>query len=293
MSNKAANTTPIVLNDPQEIAKSIAIALTEDIGSGDVTAALVPADQTAEARVICREEAVICGIDWFNETFKQLDQNIEINWQVNDGDIVDADTLLVSLKGPARAILTGERTALNFLQTLSGTATISKIYSELVVGTKCKVLDTRKTLPGLRNAQKYAVACGGCHNHRIGLYDQFLIKENHIMSAGGIKAAIETARKNHPTLKLEVETENMDEFHEALAAGADIIMLDEFTHEDIRMAVTVTEQFEGETKLEASGNINLETLRSYAETGVDFISTGSLTKHVRAVDLSMRFTFSE
>lgn len=293
MSNNSAQQTSITLNTAAEIASSVANALREDIGSGDVTAALVPEQQIAEAKVICREEAVICGIQWFNETFKQLDEKITIDWQVADGDIVEADAVLVTLKGPARSILTGERTALNFLQTLSGTSTISKIYSEQVAGTNCKVLDTRKTLPGLRNAQKYAVACGGCQNHRIGLYDQFLIKENHILSAGGIKQAIETARKNHPELKLEVETENMDEFHEALAAGADIIMLDEFSHEDIRMAVTLTQQFEGDTKLEASGNINLETLRSYAETGVDFVSTGSLTKHVRAVDLSMRFTFSE
>ena len=293
MSNKAAISPTIVLNDPREIARSISTALLEDVGSGDVTAALVPAEQTAVARVVCREEAVICGKQWFNETFKQLDESIEISWEVADGEIVESDALLVTLKGSARSILTGERTALNFLQTLSGTATISKIYSEQVAGTDCKVLDTRKTLPGLRNAQKYAVACGGCDNHRIGLYDQFLIKENHIMSAGGIKQAIETARKNHPKLKLEVETESMDEFHEALAAGADIIMLDEFSHEDIRMAVTLTQQFEGDTKLEASGNINLETIRSYAETGVDFVSTGSLTKHLRAVDLSMRFSFSE
>ncbi len=293
MSNNSATPTSIILNDPTDIARSVATALLEDVGSGDVTAALVPEKQIAEARVICREEAVICGIDWFNETFKQLDDNISIDWQVSDGDIVEADSLLVTLRGSARSILTGERTALNFLQTLSGTSTISKIYSEQVAGTNCKVLDTRKTLPGLRNAQKYAVACGGCQNHRIGLFDQFLIKENHILSAGGIKQAIETARKNHPDLKLEVETENMDEFHEALAAGADIIMLDEFSHEDIRMAVTLTQQFDGDTKLEASGNINLETIRSYAETGVDFISTGSLTKHLRAVDLSMRFTFSE
>ena len=293
MSKNSARPSSIKLNAPLDITRSVATALLEDVGSGDVTAALVPAEQTAVARVICREQAVICGIEWFNETFKQLDETIQIDWQVKDGDIVETDAHLVTLKGPARSILTGERTALNFLQTLSGTATISKIYSEQVSGTECKVLDTRKTLPGLRNAQKYAVACGGCHNHRIGLYDQYLIKENHIISAGGIKAAIDTARKNHPELKLEVETENMDEFHEALAAGADIIMLDEFSHDDIRMAVTLTQQFDGDTKLEASGNINLETLRSYAETGVDFVSTGSLTKHLRAVDLSMRFTFSE
>ena len=291
--SKNSATPSLILNKPQEITRSVATALLEDVGSGDVTAALVPVKQTAVAHVICREQAVICGADWFNETFIQLDDSIQIDWHVKDGDIVEADSHLVTLTGSARSILTGERTALNFLQTLSGTATISKIYSEQVSGTECKVLDTRKTLPGLRNAQKYAVTCGGCHNHRIGLYDQFLIKENHILSAGGIKAAIETARKNHPELKLEVETENMDEFHEALAAGADIIMLDEFSHEDICLAVTLTQQFDGETKLEASGNINLETLRSYAETGVDFVSTGSLTKHLRAVDLSMRFTFSE
>ena len=281
------------LNNPEEISLSIQNALREDVGTGDVTADLVPAEQTAIAKVICREQAVICGIDWFNETFKQLDDSVEIQWMVKDGDIVDEDTHLVTLRGLARPILTGERTALNFLQTLSGTATVSAIYSEQVAGTNCQVLDTRKTIPGLRNAQKYAVACGGCHNHRIGLYDAFLIKENHIISAGSIEKAIETARKAHPELKLEIETENMEEFHDALAAGADVIMLDEFSFEDIRNAVVITQQFDGDTKLEASGNINLETLRSYAETGVDYVSTGSLTKHVRAIDLSMRFSFDE
>jgi nicotinate-nucleotide pyrophosphorylase (carboxylating) len=281
------------LNNPEEIRVIVENALYEDVGSGDVTASLVPPTQVAEATVVCREQAVICGIDWFNETFKQLDDNINIEWEVADGDIVKAETLLVSLHGLARPILTGERTALNFLQTLSGTATASAVYAEQVVGTDCKVLDTRKTIPGLRKAQKYAVACGGCNNHRIGLYDAFLIKENHIISAGSIEKAIKDAREAHPQLKLEIETENMDEFHTALAAGADIIMLDEFSMDDIRLAVQINSQFEGDTLLEASGNINLETIRDYAECGVDFVSTGSLTKHLRAIDLSMRFTFSE
>lgn len=280
-------------NDLYGITNSVTQALSEDVGTADVTAELVPAEQQAEAHVVCREQAVICGIDWFNETFRQLDKNIHIDWKVKDGDIVDSDTVLVTLKGKARPILTGERTALNFLQTLSGTATVSAVYAEQVAGTECKVLDTRKTIPGLRKAQKYAVTCGGCSNHRMGLYDAFLIKENHIMSAGGIDKAIENARANHPDLTLEIETENMDEFHTALAAGADVIMLDEFSFEDIEMAVQVTRQFDGDTKLEASGNINLDTIRRYAETGVDYVSTGSLTKHVRAVDLSMRFAFSD
>ncbi|MBT8141088.1 MAG: carboxylating nicotinate-nucleotide diphosphorylase [Gammaproteobacteria bacterium] len=276
---------------PSEIHAMVERALTEDVGSGDVTAALVPENQQAHAKVFCREQAVICGLAWVNETFRQLDGNITLEWNVKDGDIVAEDSLLVSIKGPARAVLTGERTALNFLQTLSGTATVSAIYAEQVSGTQCKVLDTRKTIPGLRNAQKYAVRCGGSHNHRIGLYDAFLIKENHIISSGGIEKAIHNARQQHPELTLEVETENMQEFHEALAAGADIIMLDEFSFEDIRLAVQICKNFEADTKLEASGNINLDTLRDYAETGVDFVSSGSLTKHVRAIDLSMRFEF--
>jgi len=293
---------------PTDIAQSVSIALAEDVGSGDVTAALIPAGKMATAKVICREQAVICGIAWFNEVFKQLDPNITLDWKVKDGDIVDAETLLVTLTGNARNILTGERSGLNFLQSLSGTATKSAALAALTEGTDCQVLDTRKTIPGLRLAQKYAVACGGCRNHRIGLFDAILIKENHIMSAGSILAAVERARELYPDLLLEVETENLDEFHQALAAGVDVIMLDEYSIEDIEQAVNITAAFNSDvsdreehtnkghsktTKLEVSGNVTPETIPMYAATGVDYISTGSLTKHVRAIDLSMRFAFTE
>jgi len=299
MSNHAKHTMPSL---PDNIDSQVKQALSEDIGSGDVTAALIPSTKMAEAKVICREQAVICGKAWFSEVFKQLDSDIELNWEVNDGDIVAADTPLVTLRGNARSILSGERAALNFLQTLSGVASKSAALAALVDGTNCTILDTRKTIPGLRLAQKYAVACGGCRNHRIGLYDAILIKENHIISAGSIEAAVETARKLYPNLLLEVETENLAEFHQALAAQVDVIMLDEFSLDDIHQAVAITAAFNAEdngedknhtTKLEVSGNITPETIPTYAATGVDFISTGSLTKHVRAVDLSMRFNFSD
>lgn len=294
MSKNTPNQAPQL---PDDIAEQVRLALKEDIGSGDVTAALIPENKTAISKVYCREQAMICGIEWFNEVFKQLDEDIQIEWEVKDGDLVDTDQLLVTLKGNARNILTGERSALNFLQTLSGTATKSFALNALTDGTKCKVLDTRKTIPGLRMAQKYAVAVGGCRNHRIGLYDAMLIKENHIVSAGSIEASVKEGRKLYPDLLLEVETENLDEFHQALAAGADVIMLDEFSVEDIKQAVAITTTFNDEhsedTKLEVSGNVSAETIPMYAATGVDFISTGSLTKHVRAVDLSMRFSFSD
>jgi len=282
---------------PNDIPQQVKTALAEDIGSGDVTAALIPKDKQAVAKVYCREQAMICGVSWFTEVFKQLDENISVEWNVEDGELVDTDQLLVTLKGNARNILTGERSALNFLQTLSGTATKSFALAALTDGTDCEILDTRKTIPGLRMAQKYAVATGGCRNHRIGLFDAMLIKENHIMSAGSIEAAVKEGRRLYPDLLLEVETENLDEFHQALAAGADVIMLDEFALEDIQQAVAITAMFNSEqeenTKLEVSGNISGETIPMYAATGVDFISTGSLTKHVRAVDLSMRFSFAD
>ncbi|WP_415887129.1 carboxylating nicotinate-nucleotide diphosphorylase [Neptuniibacter sp. QD37_6] len=267
------------------IPDAVRYALQEDIGSGDITAQLIPAEQTATARIISRQEAVVCGIDWVNEVFRQVDPELELDWQVDDGDIVQRDQVLFWAKGSARNLLTAERAALNFLQTLSGTATVSKFYADKVAGTTVKLLDTRKTLPGLRFAQKYAVTCGGCYNHRIGLFDAFLIKENHIMACGGIDAAIATAKSNEPGKPVEVEVETMKELHQALEAGADIIMLDNFSLEAMRDSVKLTR---GIAKLEASGGITDETLRPIAETGVDYISIGALTKHCQAVDLSMR-----
>ncbi|WP_207063763.1 carboxylating nicotinate-nucleotide diphosphorylase [Motiliproteus sp. SC1-56] len=262
-------------------------ALQEDVGSGDITAALIPASQKAKARVIAREVAIICGRDWVNEVFRQVDPQVQLHWLVADGNRVEADQVLFELEGPARSLLTGERCALNFLQTLSGTATRAHDYAEMVRGTSVKLLDTRKTLPGLRNAQKYAVSCGGCFNHRIGLYDAFLIKENHIAACGSIANAIAQARTNEPGKPVEVEVENMDEFKQALGAQADIIMLDNFSLAEMRTAVR---DADGRAKLEASGGITDETLRSYAETGVDYISIGALTKDCKSIDLSMRVT---
>ncbi|WAK02725.1 carboxylating nicotinate-nucleotide diphosphorylase [Methylobacter sp. YRD-M1] len=258
--------------------------LDEDIGSGDITAEIIPETTHAEAEVITREAMVLCGRAWFDAVFKALNPGVNIDWLVNEGDKVDKDTLLCRLSGPARSLLTGERTALNLLQTLSATATVAKQYAEAVAGTGCKVLDTRKTMPGLRNAQKYAVACGGCHNHRIGLYDAVLIKENHIMAAGSIAKAVQSARAK-TSVPVEVEVESMQELEEAIAAKPDRIMLDNFTLEDMRAAVALNA---GAIELEASGNIGLDNIRTIAETGVDYISIGALTKNVRAVDLSMR-----
>ena len=269
------------------IQDNVTSALLEDVGSGDITAELVPAAHQASARVITREAAVICGVAWVNEVFRQVDPNVELQWQVQDGDRVAADTELLLLKGSARALLTGERAALNFLQTLSGTATLSAAYADKVAATGVKLLDTRKTLPGLRMAQKYAVSCGGCFNHRIGLFDAFLIKENHLMACGGITSAIQVAHQNHPGKPVEVEVETFEQLHEALQAGADIIMLDNFTPEQMREAVQINA---GKAKLEASGNITDATLLDFATTGVDYISIGALTKHCRAIDLSMRIT---
>ncbi len=271
---------------PDDIQQTVSRALAEDIGSGDVTADLIPLYKQATAHVICREAAVVCGVAWFNEVFHQLDPAVEIDWQYLDGDKVKPGTLLCTLHGKARSILTGERTALNLLQTLSATATATRHYADLVAHTNCRILDTRKTLPGLRNAQKYAVRCGGGTNHRIGLYDRVLIKENHIMAAGSITAAIEQARKLHPGILVEVETENLQELGEAIVAQADIIMLDDYDMETMREAVRITA---GRIPLEASGGVNVNTVRTIAETGVDFVSIGEITKHIRAVDLSMRF----
>ncbi|MBQ0796105.1 carboxylating nicotinate-nucleotide diphosphorylase [Zhongshania sp.] len=270
----------------RDITETVRFALAEDIGSGDITAQLIPADHSASARIITRESAVICGVNWVNEVFQQTDNSVTITWHIADGDYVAADSVLFELTGPARSLLTGERTALNFLQLLSGTATVCKHYADLVAHTNVRLLDTRKTIPGLRTAQKYAVTCGGCHNHRIGLYDAFLIKENHIAACGGIAAAINAAHDIAPLKPVEVEVENLSELNTALEANADIIMLDNFSLEDMREGVAITA---GRAKLEASGNVSTQTLAAIAETGVDFISIGALTKHAQAIDLSMRF----
>ncbi len=270
-----------------EIQRNVRLALQEDVGAGDITAQLIPAERMASARVITREAAVLCGSAWVDEVFHQLDPGVVVTWNAQDGDRVSADQTLFTLSGPARALLTGERSALNFVQSLSAVATRCRQYADLVEGTRVKLLDTRKTIPGLRLAQKYAVTCGGCHNHRIGLYDAFLIKENHIAACGGIAQAVASARQIAPGKPVEVEVESLEELQQALNAGADIIMLDELSHADMRTAVQLTA---GRAKLEASGGINDSTLRSVAETGVDYISLGTLTKDIKAIDLSMRLT---
>ncbi len=268
------------------VTENVRAALAEDIGSGDLTAALIPVDAMAQATVISRESAVICGRPWVDEVFQQLDSRVEIEWRVAEGEQVESNQELFRLQGSARALLTGERTALNFLQTFSGTATEARRYADAVAGLQVKILDTRKTIPGLRAAQKYAVKCGGCHNHRHGLYDGVLIKENHILAAGSITAAVNNVRPYAQGKPVEVEVETLAELREAVAAGADIVMLDNFTLEQISEAVAVNQ---GQAKLEVSGNVSLGGLRALAETGVDYISTGALTKHLRAIDLSMRF----
>lgn len=268
------------------LSETVRLALEEDIRDGDLTADLVPEANQATATIICREAAVICGRPWFNEVFRQIDPNIQIEWAVDEAESVEADQLLCTLKGSARAILTAERTALNFLQTLSATATVTARYVAQLQNSRTQLLDTRKTIPGLRLAQKYAVHCGGGTNHRIGLFDAILIKENHIMAAGGIKEAVFTAKTQHPGTTVEVETENLDEVRQALEAGADIIMLDNFTLAQMHEAVALVD---GRAKLEVSGNVEIDQLKELATTEVDFISTGAITKHIQAIDLSMRF----
>jgi nicotinate-nucleotide pyrophosphorylase (carboxylating) len=258
--------------------------LQEDIGPGDLTANIIPEAKQAEATVITREAMVLCGHAWFDAVYKQLSANVHVNWRISEGDAAQPGAVLCQLSGPARALLTGERTSLNLLQTLSATATVARRYADAVTGTGCKVLDTRKTIPGLRNAQKYAVACGGCYNHRIGLYDGVLIKENHIIAAGSIADAIKIARQQS-FVPVEVEVENLAQFQEASAARPDRIMLDNFSLDDMRTVVGLNDKC---IELEASGNINLDNIRSVAETGVDYISIGALTKNVKAIDLSMR-----
>lgn len=278
----------IVPPDPGAVQRDVERALAEDIGSGDVTAELLAADARASARVITREAGVLAGSAWFDACFRALDDAVEISWQCADGAHIAANDTLCTLRGNARALVSAERCALNFLQTLSGTATVTAQYVAAVRGTRATILDTRKTLPGLRLAQKYAVRCGGGSNHRIGLFDAILIKENHIAAAGSLAAAVRAARAAHPRLLLEVEVENFDELRAALGAGVDRIMLDEFAPADIRSAV---EEVAGRVPLEVSGGVDLEALPALAATGVDFISVGALTKHVRALDLSMRVAF--
>jgi nicotinate-nucleotide pyrophosphorylase (carboxylating) len=260
--------------------------LDEDIGSGDITASIIPSSIHAKAQVVTRENMTLCGQAWFDKVFTILNSAIEINWFVSEGAVCEENTLLCELKGPAKDLLTGERTALNLLQTLSSTASIARQYAEAVSGTRCKVLDTRKTIPGLRNAQKYAVVCGGCVNHRIGLYDGVLIKENHILAAGSIALAISAARAI-TDVAVEVEVESLEEYQQALAAKPNRIMLDNFSITDMKIAVSSNEN---NIELEASGDITLDNIRNIAQTGVDFISIGALTKHIKAIDLSMRIT---
>ena len=269
----------------EEIRACAARLLAEDVGAGDITAQLIPESQWATAKVITREAAVLCGVAWVDEIFRRLDGRVTLRWQAADGDLLAPDQCFLELEGPARSLLTGERAALNMLQTLSATATATRRYVDLIEGTGVRLLDTRKTLPGMRLAQKYAVTCGGGHNHRIGLWDAFLIKENHIAACGGIQAAVAQARKLASELPVEVEVETFEELDQALAAGADIVMLDNFAIEDLHVAVEING---GRATLEASGNVDDSTLRAIADTGVDCISSGALTKDVKSIDLSMR-----
>jgi nicotinate-nucleotide pyrophosphorylase (carboxylating) len=272
----------------------VAAALEEDVGPGDLTAALVPASRSGRATVVTREGAVVAGRPYVDEVFRQVDPRVAIEWQVADGNRVSPNQLLYRLAGPARSLLTGERTALNFLQALSATATVTRAYADALAGLTCRVLDTRKTLPGLRNAQKYAVRCGGGVNHRHGLYDGILVKENHIVAAGSIAAAVEAARRAGTTVLVEVEVESLDELRQALDAGADMALLDEFTLGQLHEAVALNRAHaRGPIPLEASGSVTLATIREIGATGVDFVSVGSLTKHVRAIDLSMRFEYAD
>lgn len=282
---------PLDLIPPADLPDHVAAALREDIGAGDVTAQLVPGDQWVHGRVVTREDAVLCGRPWAEEIFRGLDAGIRLTWRQTDGDKVAAGAVIFEIEGHARPILTGERTALNFLQLLSATATQASRFAAAVAGTGCTVIDTRKTIPGLRTAQKYAVRCGGGRNHRMGLYDMVLIKENHIAAAGSITAAISAARRVANGVKVEVEVESLAELEEALRAGPDIVLLDDFSLEDLTAAVALNRSRGRPVALEASGSVSLETVRAIAETGVDFVSSGGLTKNVRAVDLSMRLDF--
>jgi nicotinate-nucleotide pyrophosphorylase (carboxylating) len=276
---------PIPADLPQQIER----ALDEDIGSGDLTAALIPESSSARASVITRESAIICGVPYVEAIFARIDPKVRIDWKIAEGAAAAANKTLLQIAGPARALLSGERTALNFLQLLSGTATAARAYVEQLEGTQCRLLDTRKTIPGLRTAQKYAVRVGGGQNHRIGLFDGILIKENHIMAAGSIAKAVAAARSTGAAVAVEVEVENVDELQQAITAGADIAMLDDFSLPALAEAVAINRRAHRPLKIEASGGVTIATIRKIADTGVDFISVGSITKHVRAIDLSMRF----
>jgi nicotinate-nucleotide pyrophosphorylase (carboxylating) len=271
------------------IAKAVSIALAEDVGSGDLTAGLIGERSVAEASVVVRDEAVLCGRPWFDQVFEQLDPRIEIRWLYADGDALSPQATVCRMTGPARAILTGERTALNFLQLLSGTATATRAFVAAIRGTRARILDTRKTIPGLRSAQKYAVACGGGSNHRMGLYDAVLIKENHIAAAGSLTRAVAAAEAQHGSVLIEVEVETLEQLREALTTNAKRVLLDNFGIEDLRQAVNLRNAGRRELELEASGGINLGNVRAVAGAGIDFISVGEITKHVRAADYSMRF----
>ena len=274
------------MNLEKTIQRMVKLALEEDIGSGDLTAALIAPEITGRAHVVVREPAVLCGIQWFEEVYRQLDPSIELKWNYGDGQSIDANKVICKLQGSLRHLLTGERTALNFIQTLSATATAANKYAQAVSGIDVKILDTRKTLPGFRLAQKYAVKCGGCFNHRIGLFDAILIKENQIIAAGSISAAVAQARKINPGYSIEVEVENLTEVKEALAAGVDRLLLDNMDPQLMREAVKITAKV---AELEASGGINLSKIQEYANTGIDYISIGDMTKNIQAIDLSMRF----
>ncbi len=271
---------------PQIIRENIKTSFKEDIGTGDITALLIAADSRLDVSLICREPAILCGSEWFSEAFVQLDPAIQIEWLANDGDLVSADTIVCQISGNARAILSAERTALNFLQTLSATATVTHRYQSLIAHTSCKILDTRKTIPGLRLAQKYAVKCGGGSNHRIGLFDAYLLKENHLAAAGSIAAAVAQARDLNPDALLEVEVENLSQLEQAMEAGVDRVLLDNFTIPQLKQAVSLAS---GNMELEASGNITLTNIEEIAQCGVDFISIGALTKHIQAIDFSLRY----
>ena len=282
---------PPALLPPADLDAQVRTALHEDVGRGDVTAALVPSEQRVRGRIVSREAAILCGQPWVEACFGQLDPQIRLTWHVAEGAPLAPGALVCTVEGAARGVLTGERTALNFLQLLSGTATAAHRFAQAVAGTGCTVLDTRKTLPGLRTAQKYAVRCGGSANHRMGLYDMVLIKENHILAAGSIGAAVDAARRLAAGVRIEVEVESLDELEQAFAAAPDIVMLDEFSLQDMREAVRRNRARGRAVQLEASGSVSLENIGQIAATGVDFISVGALTKHVRAVDLSMRLEF--
>ncbi|MDE2338710.1 MAG: carboxylating nicotinate-nucleotide diphosphorylase [Gammaproteobacteria bacterium] len=276
---------------PADLDAQVSAALREDVGRGDVTAALVPPEQRVRGQIVSREAAILCGQPWVEACFRQLDPQIRLTWHLPEGATLVPGARVCTVEGAARGVLTGERTALNFLQLLSGTATAAHRFAQAVAGTGCTVLDTRKTLPGLRNAQKYAVRCGGAANHRMGLYDMVLIKENHILAAGSIGAAVGAARRLAAGVRIEVEVESLEELEQAFAAAPDIVMLDEFSLEDMREAVARNRARGRPVQLEASGSVSLESIAEVAATGVDFISVGALTKHVRAVDLSMRLEF--